>query len=371
MKDRLLEDIDKENIYRQLYENSPDLYRTINHDGIIILCNKAYAEKLGYTVPEVIGSSIFDHTAQQSIDDMKSTYEKWVITGRISNVQIWLKRKDGSEFPVLLNVNSLHDKDGRLIGSNTVMRDITEILEAKKEIEDLKLKRLSTIGELAARIAHDLRNPLTVIKSTVQILNVINDPALEKYSSYFQKIDNAVMRISHQVEEVLDYVKPKPLNINPHSILDIIKSVVDKVGKNEEITINLPKNDAIIQCDEEKLEIVFVNLFLNASQAMNSKGTITIRILSQQDAVSIEVEDTGPGIPDKLKSKIFEPLFTTRQIGTGLGLPSCKTIVEKHHGKISFVSNMGKGTTFTITLPKIQPKLESNDYAPANSTECK
>ncbi|MBI5146986.1 MAG: PAS domain S-box protein [Thaumarchaeota archaeon] len=355
MNDKLLEDIERENIYRHLYENSPDMYRTINREGVIILCNKSYADKLGYTIGEVVGASILEHTAQQSMEDMQKTYKTWVATGEISNVKIWLKRKDGGEFPVLLNVNSLHDNDGRLIGSNTVMRDITEILDAKKEIEGLKLKRLSTLGELAARIAHDLRNPLTVIKSTLQVLNVINDPALEKYSSYFQRIDKAVMRISHQVDEVLDYVKPKPLNINPHSILDIIKSVVDKVGKNEEITINLPKNDIIIQCDEEKLEIVFVNLILNAIQAMNGRGTITIRIIPQQD-VDIEIEDTGPGIPDKLKSKIFEPLFTTRQIGTGLGLPSCKTIVEKHHGKIFFASEIGKGTTFTISLPRMQPE---------------
>jgi len=359
MKDKLLEDIERENIYRQLYENSPDLYRTINREGVIILCNKSYADKLGYTIPEVIGASIFEHTAPQSIPDMQKTYQSWVATGRISNVQIWLKRKDGSEFPVLLNVNSLYDKDRRLIGSNTVMRDVSEILEARKEIDDLKLKRLTTIGELAARIAHDLRNPLTVIKSTLQIFEAIDDHSLKKYTEYFARMDRAVMRISHQVEEVLDYVKPKPLAVKSHSILNIIKNVVERIGKYDSVTINLPQNDYTIECDEEKLEIVFVNLILNAIQAMNSSGTITIRMTSQQDTIGIEIGDTGPGIPDELKSKIFEPLFTTRQIGTGLGLPSCKIIVEKHHGEIFFVSEVGRGTTFTIILPRIQP--ESDD----------
>jgi PAS domain S-box-containing protein len=353
---KLLEDIKREDIYKELYQNSPDMYRTVNREGVIILCNKAYAQKLGYTIEEIIGSSIFEYATPQSLEDMKKTYQNWVCTGQLSNVQLCLKRKDGTEFPVLLSVNNLYNESGKLIGSNTVIRDISEIVEAKKEIEDLKSKRLATIGELAARIAHDLRNPLTVIKSTLQILQIMDDPALKKYAEYFHKLDRAVIRISHQVEEVLDYVKPKPLRVKACSILEIIRNVVDKVGEFERVNINLPKNDDTIECDEEKLEIVFVNLISNAIQAMNYQGAINIRIHQRGSTADIEIEDTGPGIPDELKPRIFEPLFTTRQIGTGLGLPSCKTIVGQHGGRISFVSKVGKGTTFTINLPKLQPK---------------
>lgn len=353
---KLLGDIKREDIYKELYQNSPDMYRTVNREGVIILCNKSYAQNLGYTIEEIIGASIFEHTAPQSLEEMKKTHQNWVCTGQLSNIQLYLKRKDGTEFPVLLSANNLYNESGELIGSNTVIRDISEIIEAKKEIEDLKSKRLATIGELAARIAHDLRNPLTIIKSTLQILQIMDDPAIKKYTEYFHKLDRAVIRISHQVEEVLDYVKPKPLRVQSCSVLEIIRNVVDRVGGFERVSVNLPKNDDTIECDEEKLEIVFANLILNAIQVMNYQGIINIRLHQRGSTVDIEIEDTGPGIPDELKPKIFEPLFTTRQIGTGLGLPSCKTIVEQHGGKISFVSEVGRGTTFIINLPKSQPK---------------
>ncbi len=353
--DHMLPGNASENVYQELYKNSPEMYRTVNRDGVIILCNRSYAEKLGYSTTEIIGSTIFEHTAEKSKSELDMVFQKWRNGEMLSNHELWLKRKNGTEFPVLLSVNSLYDKIGNLIGSNTVIKDITEIYEARKEISDLKTKRFATIGELSARIAHDLRSPLTVIKATLHIINEINDPYLEKYAKYFQKIDRATMRISHQVEEVMDYVKPKPLVIKSCSVSQVISNVVDRIGKNERVTINLPENDTTIDCDEEKLEIVLVNLILNAIQAMNYQGTINIRLLPKETTVSIDIEDTGPGIPDELKPKIFEPLFTTRQIGTGLGLPSCKTIVEKHGGTISFTSEIGRGTTFTIELPKLQP----------------
>jgi PAS domain S-box-containing protein len=350
-----LEGITKDDIYKELYHNSPIMHRIINRNGVIILANKTYAKKLGYAFDEIIGASIFDHIAPKSIGDMKKSYDQWIATGQVYDIHVWLKRKDGSEFPVLLSANNLYGKDGRLIGSNTAIVDTSELAKAQQLIENLQLKRLTDIGELAARIAHDMRNPLSIIKATLEVLQTKNDPVMKRFDDHFQRINRSVMRISHQVEEVLDYVKPKPLQIQSHSILAILKNVVERL-KHDAVTINLPENDSIIECDDEKLEIVFTNLILNAIQVMNNKGTVTIRIYEQQDTVGIDIEDTGPGIPPELRPKIFEPLFTTRQIGTGLGLPSCKVIVEKHHGMISFVSTVGRGTTFTIMLPKLQPK---------------
>jgi len=340
-------------IYEQLYKNSPVMHRTINTDGVIILCNNAYAEKLGYSIEDVLGSTIFDHVAEKSKDNMNTTYQKWKQGEAVSNLELWFKRKDGAEFPVFLNANNLYDKNNKVIGSNTVIRDITEIYNAQVEIANLKTKRLAVIGELSARIAHDLKSPLSVIRSTIQIMDEINDPSLEKYAKYFQKINNAIMRISHQVDEVMDYVKPKPLKIQSHSLLQIINHVVEGI-QSQQVIINLPNNNIIIDCDDEKLEIVFANLILNAMQAMSYDGTINIRIRSDEDTSSIDIEDSGPGIPDELKEKIFEPLFTTREIGTGLGLPSCRAIVEKHGGTISVKSNIGEGTVFTIMLPKLK-----------------
>jgi len=158
--------------------------------------------------------------------------------------------------------------------------------------------------------------------------------------------------MTHQIEEVLDFVKPKPLFIQTCSVADIIKSSVSKTVKSENLTILPPQNDCLVECDAKKLEIVFYNLITNAIQAMNNDGKIDVRIEDNGKDVLIEIEDNGPGIPADKLPKIFDPLFTTREIGTGLGLPCCKAIVEKHGGVIDVKTILNKGTTFFIKLPK-------------------
>ncbi|GFN39961.1 MAG: putative histidine kinase [Marine Group I thaumarchaeote] len=175
----------------------------------------------------------------------------------------------------------------------------------------------------------------------------------ENTAKRFARIDRAVTRMSHQIENVLDFVKAKPLDLKKKSFSKVLNLVIDRINIPSKVRIHLPQNDVKITCDFEQLEIVLINLIANAIQAMNNKGEIYIRASDGDGHSLIEVEDSGPGISSKSLPKIFDPLYTTRQIGTGLGLPSCKTIVEKHHGKIEVDTILGKGTTFKITLPKM------------------
>ena len=230
----------------------------------------------------------------------------------------------------------------------------------------IQAHRLNAIGELSARIAHDLRNPLMIIKTSIEMMRVRKICGNADEFGYFSKIDKAIMRMTHQIEEVLDFVKPKPLFIQTCSVADIIKSSVSKTVKSEDIikssvsktvksenlVIIPPQNDCLVECDAEKLEIVFLNLITNAIQAMNYDGKIDVRIEDNGKDVLIEIEDNGPGIPTDKLSKIFDPLFTTRQIGTGLGLPCCKAIIEKHGGVMGVKTILNKGTTFNIKLSK-------------------
>jgi len=218
--------------------------------------------------------------------------------------------------------------------------------------ELIQAHRLNAIGELSAKIAHDLRNPLMIIKTSIEMIKGKEIYGRSDELGYFSKIDKAIMRMTHQIEEVLDFVKPKPLSIQTCSILDIIKSTVSKTSKSENLVITLPQNDCFVGCDAEKLEIVFLNLITNAVQAMTNDGKIEIRITDNDKDVLIEIEDNGSGIPADKLPKIFDPLFTTRQIGTGLGLPCCKAIIEKHGGIINVKTVLDKGTTFSIKLSK-------------------
>ncbi|MDE1818343.1 MAG: PAS domain S-box protein [Thaumarchaeota archaeon] len=354
--DHLLETEQK---YRTLYEKSPDLLRTIDLNGNVIDCNDSYCSSLGYSREEIIGKSMYTHVAEKSIDDLKDATLEWDHTGSIGNREIWLQRKSGDIFPTLLLSTNLYDTDGNLTGRIGALRDMTVMYNARKEIEEHKTKRLSAIGELSARIAHDLRNPLSVVHNTLEIIKIQNPDFEKNNQSKFDRIERAVKRMTHQIDEVMEYVVPNPLNLQEHvSLLGVINSSVLNVT-TKDTQIHVPQNDVMIRCDPEKLEIVFTNLLLNATQAMNNCGIIYFRIKDTQitndvnkNFTTIEIEDTGPGIPKILMPKIFDPLFTTRQIGTGLGLVSCKNIVEKHGGYIDIKTEINKGTTFIINIPK-------------------
>jgi len=236
-------------------------------------------------------------------------------------------------------------------------RDKLQIEIMNKTQELLKSERLSAIGNLSARVAHDLRNPLSVIQNTSQILKMrlesnLDDKAREQWT----RLDRAIYRMSHQLEDVMYYVRISPLKKKDYSLCVILQDVVERIVTPDNVEIHLPENDKEIFCDPEKLEIVFVNLIMNAIQASeNKKGMVSIGIFDDpqdNNNVLVKVSDTGIGISDDTLSKIFEPLFTTKQIGTGLGLSSCKNIIEQHGGTITVTSVIGKGTTFTIKIPK-------------------
>jgi len=345
--------VSSEQKFRDLYENSPNLLRTIDINGKILDCNERYAQTLGYTKMEVISSSIFNHVPKDKHDVMKKSFEGWKKIGRVGGREVTLLRKDGTTFPALLTASGIYNAKGDLVGSNTSIINLTEINKIRKQVQEEKIKRLTAIGELSARIAHDLRNPMSVIKNTLELLKMELDVKHnEKIQNKFERIDRAVIRINHQVENVLDFIRSKPLQFENTSLSSILNYVIDKINIPSDVTINLPKNDVKVFCDFEKLEIVFINLITNSIQAMANTGEINIRCIDEESQIIIEIEDFGPGISEENLSKIFDPLFTTRQIGTGLGLPSCKNIVEKHGGTIEVKSRIDEGTTFVIKLPK-------------------
>ena len=155
--------------YRKLYDGSPVLLRTIDTHGIILDCNQAYFSHLGYSAKdEVIGHSIFEHTPKDSIHSKRESFEEWRRTGTVRNKEVWLKRKDESTFPALINANNLYDDDGILVGSNTVITDLTEVNKAKRQLEKAneEIKKAYDLKEDFMRIAaHELRTPIQPILS--------------------------------------------------------------------------------------------------------------------------------------------------------------------------------------------------------------
>lgn len=226
------------------------------------------------------------------------------------------------------------------------------ILNAREEL--VKKEKLSSIGEISARIAHDIRNPISVINMAITILDSKDKASLNPKTVEFLPImKRQIHRITHQLDEVLGFVGTRQLHLKNTNIIKLFKTVMSTQTIPENIEIDLPKNDVSISCDSKQMNTVFANILLNAIQSIGKKqGKITISLSESQNEVTLTFEDTGVGIPQKDISRIFEPLFTTKQNGTGLGLVSCKTIIEQHGGKIIAQNRKEGGAIFTIILPK-------------------
>lgn len=230
-------------------------------------------------------------------------------------------------------------------------RDNLQIELREKTKKLVQAERLSAIGELTARLAHDLRNPLTVLKGVVEIARSKADSGVTSFSTkQIDMMERAIVRMSNQIDDVLEFVKIQSLHTTKNSFLETIGLSLAKINKSDNVQIHIPETDVEFVYDSDKIEVVFDNLLTNSMQAINDDGEITIKITDLENEVEIEVEDSGEGVPDEIISRIFEPLFTTKKKGTGLGLASCKSIVEQHGGTIS-VKN--KPSVFTIKLPKM------------------
>ena len=231
-------------------------------------------------------------------------------------------------------------------------RNNLEYLVKEKTQAVLKAERLSAIGELAGRLAHDFRNPLSVMKISLDLIKQhppdakISDDIITKR---LELIEKSIGRISHQVDDVLGYVRNSPLQLTSMSLKSIILSSIDRINVPHDVKITISDSDVIANCDSVKMDIVFTNLIVNAIQEIPQGGTIEIIIKSNNNDAIIDFIDSGTGIPEEFIDQIFEPLFTTKQKGAGLGLASCKNIIEQHNGKISVKNNP---TTFIVQLPK-------------------
>jgi len=210
-----------------------------------------------------------------------------------------------------------------------------QLEETNKELEKQKQRaeHLAKIGELCSSLTHNLRNPLGVISTTVEIIKATSKDSLdEKTLSRLSRITDSTTNMSSQIEDVLNFVRNKPLDLEIISFSKMLQSTINNIEIPERVNVHLPKNDVSIECDHSKLEVVLMNLITNAIQAIENKGDVFIRVNVDSDFITIDVENSGSEIPSHVLPKIFDSLFTTKSSGTGLGLAFCKKNQRTTHG---------------------------------------
>jgi signal transduction histidine kinase len=224
----------------------------------------------------------------------------------------------------------------------------------KKNFEyQQKIEKLATVGELASRLAHDMRNPLSNINLGTQLLKskISEEETIEK-SEALEKlnvIEKGITRMSHQINDVMDFVKLRTPELEPCNLSSILDECIQRLKIPKSVKIILPDHPVSFKCDIIQFEILLINLISNALDSIQNTGSIQFTSIKTSKKVIIKVIDSGKGIPENQLNMIFEPLISFKENGTGLGLASCKNIVENHKGTISVKNNP---TTFTIEIPR-------------------
>jgi two-component system, NtrC family, sensor histidine kinase HydH len=224
----------------------------------------------------------------------------------------------------------------------------------RKANESLRrAERLKTLGEMAAGMAHEVKNPLAAIRSSAQILA---ERVSGKEAQFAQIIVSEVDRLNRVVNDFLDYARPAPLKREPvllsallDSCLELLAPVIEQAGVA--VKRAYAENERQVNADPNQLRQVFLNLILNAVQAMPTSGQVTLDVRQEDGSTQVSVRDTGPGIPSDRLRHVFEPFHSTKPGGTGLGLPIAQRIVTGHEGRLRIESKPGEGTTATVTLP--------------------
>ncbi len=227
-----------------------------------------------------------------------------------------------------------------------------ELREAQEEL--VKKEKLAVLGKLAGGVGHELRNPLGAVKNAAYFLNMVLENPEPDVRESLEIMNKEITRSEDILGSLLDFARPTVLTVRKTRINNVLSEAAARnpLPENVRLAMNLDENLPLIMADPDKLLQVFTNLITNAIQAMPAGGDLTVTSSGTgPDGVMVSVSDTGTGITEENKKKLFEPLFTTKAKGIGLGLVVTKSIVEAHKGSIAVESGVGKGTTFTVRLP--------------------
>ncbi|PWC52530.1 two-component system sensor histidine kinase AtoS [Azospirillum sp. TSO22-1] len=329
----------------------------VDREGRVTSINPAAQQMIGMPAAAVIGrpyQSLFDgdaHFASALLDTLQTGCPHVGVT-----LDLPLPRQT-----LTVNASSslLRDSHGTSIGAVVVLKDLTEQLRLKTQI--MRADRLAALGELMAGVAHEIRNPLTSIRGFMQFLERCDD--IKEWQSYAPLIIRQVDSLNRIITELLEFGRPRPPLIRPVPVNDVIREVLLLSGGKSGVQVvpELSPDLPLIDGDGEALKQAVLNLIINALQAMpEAGGTIRVATAVNGDAVVVTVTDDGTGIAPENLEKVFDPFFSTKPTGTGLGLAMVHRIVDAHYGAIAIESTPGTGTVVTLRFPIVHKALPAS-----------
>jgi PAS domain S-box-containing protein len=365
--ERLREERDKAQKYLSI---ARVIIVTLNFEGRVTLINKMGCEVLGYKEEEIIGKNWFDFCIPaKTRHKVREVFLK-LMAGETEIAEYYenpISIRSGDERIIAWHNTIVRDKTGRIIGTLSSGEDITE--RKRTEAELFRSEKLASIGQLAAGVAHEVNNPLAGILVYIKLFlkkHKENKLQTEQTKEQLKKIARETERCSRIIKNLLDFSRQTEVTLRPVNINKVVEATFSIVGhqislENIRLKKNLMKCPPLILGDFDQIQQALMNIVLNAAQAMPNGGDLTVTTSaakrvkigsSIKDAIRIDINDSGVGIPKENLNKLFTPFFTTKEKGNGvgLGLSVVHGIIERHQGKIEIESNPGAGTTFSIYL---------------------
>lgn len=344
----------------------PDAIISMDLQGIIRLWNRGAETTFGYAADEAVGQSIeiLLPKKKKYANELASLRRRIDRDGFVRAKETVRVAKDGSDVPVLLTETTLKDEEGKPVGSFVILKDIVE--RKRLELRLLQSERLTVIGKMAAHLAHEIKNPLNSILLNAELLgDEIADlaAAARADSTEARSLIDVILREVRQLRKVaelyLDFARPSRNVTKIVSINGLLRQIIrflknEFVAKDIRCHKSLSREVPQANVDPIKLKQAFLNVIRNAIEAIGTGGELTIASRLDGKQIEIVVKDSGKGMTAEELDQLYTPFFTTKAVGTGLGLAYTQQVVLEHDGEIHCQSAPGEGTTFTITLPAPQ-----------------
>jgi len=351
--------------FMNLIESSVDGIIAADMKGNIIIFNKGAETLTGYTAEEMIGkihiTQIYpEGVAKEIMKKLRSPEYGGV--GKFIPTPLNVVNKNGEEIPIQLSAALIYDGTGKEVASVGIFTDLRPRLKMEKDLQEiqqalLQSEKLAAMGRLTSQIAHELNNPIYGIMNTLELLKT-EIPPESKRRRILELSLSETQRLTEMLRNMLSFSKPeeeerRPVNLN--ELLEGILLIVDKQMQEANVKVKTYFDERIpqVMASTNQMRQLMLNMFKNAKEAMPKGGILTVGTGREKNKVLIHIRDTGIGIPEESRDKIFEAFFTTKQKvkGVGLGLSVCYGIIKNHGGEIKVESVEGKGTHFTISLP--------------------